>query len=572
MGLWSLHHNAIVLVVMNILKPQDFSLIIMLLVLLGLPAIWLFTGVSSTSSVSHTAVVATPATPASAPTNTEESISLSSPDQDSRTTKISSAPTHTAEITKSETLKTPEDAIPGEYLFRFYNSADLAAFKAYARAHGIEVIDSMSWGNIVRIRLRDRSMLKKLLRDGPVAVDWQPNLYVRVPERDDNKPQVPDGTYKSFGTQAMEWVGLAHEDGRGKGIKVAVLDSGVNTTGALSDKSVETVDMYSEDGTSLHGTAVASIISGSESDFEGIAPDAELLSIRVLSDSGSGDAFTLAKGIVEAVDRGANIINMSLGSKSDSFVVRDAINYAVERGVLLVAAVGNDAVEGVLYPARYDDVLAVAAVDADGRHPYFSNRGSEVDIAAPGIGVAVPLDQDKLVGFSGTSAAAPFISGAAAWLWAQNPDLTPSEVTEILIDYSNDTGAPGIDEETGAGIVNITRVKERDTAGIRDMVLMPPYVTTDENRVNVDISAQNRGTEPLDEVSLTINAAGDAQVYSFYNVYPGATITQRFTFDAANNDGIELVFSVTIPGYTDSHPENNSMSSSINFNPAPTTQ
>jgi len=461
--------------------------------------------------------------------------------------------------------KTPADAIPGEYLFRFYSDADRKAFEKYAREHGVTIIDSMRVGNTVRIGVSDRSILADLLRNGPVAVDWMPNIYIDVPKRiEGSNPLAPRGGYTAFGNQALAWLGVDADAGRGAGITVAVLDSGVTAAGALDGYSIETLDLTGElGGDTAHGTAVAAIIAGSDSDSPGVAPGARLISVKVLSEDGRGDAFTLAKGIVEAVDRGANIINMSLGSHSDSFILQQAVAYAVERNVLLVAATGNDAKEGVLFPARYKDVMAVAAVDFNNEHLYFSNRGDEVDLAAPGAGVAVMIrDGDERDLFSGTSAASPFVTGAAAAIWARDHSLSPQDVKDLLIGYSNDAGAPGVDKFFGAGGVNLGRVLQRNEPGICDMAAMMPNVVNSARGVHIDISAQNRGTEILGEVRLDVDINGNRQSFCFFNVAPGATISQPFNLGVAG-EGFEIKFAAVPVGVQDATPGNNGVISRI---------
>jgi len=471
--------------------------------------------------------------------------------------------------------KIPADAIAGEYLFRFYNAADRAAFEEYAGKHGIRIIDSMVVGNVVRIGIDDRSILKELLRSGPVAVDWMPNTHVRIPEQEDNNPLAPRDGYQAFGNRALEWLGVSDNSGWGSGITVAVLDSGVKAAGGLRGRSITQLDLTggaggvgrgADEDAVLHGSAVASIIAGEDAAARGVAPGVDVISIKVMPDSGSGDAFTLAKGIIEAVDRGANIINMSLGGQSDSFVVRDAVAYAVERGVLLVAAAGNDAVSGVIYPARYEDVMAVAAVDFRNEHLYFSNRGPEVDIAAPGAGVAVSVrDDDSAVLFSGTSAAAPFIAGAAAAIWSLDRDLSPDAVRNLLVDYSNDVGAPGRDDFFGAGVVNMGRVVSRDTAGIYDMAVMVPYIGRDDDSSagRVNLSAQNRGTESIAEVEMEVQINGRDETFAFYNVEPGETISRPFDLGEAAAEELDIYFSVKPSGVSDSNPDNNAIYSRI---------
>ena len=176
----------------------------------------------------------------------------------------------------------------------------------------------------------------------------------------------------------------------GKGVKVAIIDTGVDTShDSLSGIKITEISLLNEDdrhGNLGHGTGIASVIAGQTEDFVGIAPSTEIFSVRVLNESDS-DSFTVAKGIVEAVDQGADIINLSLGGMDSSIVMDNAIEYAKLNNVMVVSAVGNEGVQGVSFPARHKDVVAVASVDAKSRVSTFSNYGEEVDISAPGVGV-----------------------------------------------------------------------------------------------------------------------------------------------------------------------------------------
>ena len=115
-----------------------------------------------------------------------------------------------------------------------------------------------------------------------------------------------------------------------------------------------------------------------------------------------GDSFTLAEGIVAAVDQGAKVLSLSLGSGGEGIVLRKAVDYALKKGAVIVASAGNDALSQVTYPAAYSDVIGVSAVDAAGKLADFSNIGEGVNLAAPGIGLHSAWLDDGEVSFSGT--------------------------------------------------------------------------------------------------------------------------------------------------------------------------
>jgi len=465
----------------------------------------------------------------------------------------------------------PEDAIPGEYVFSFYDGNDRTAFEALAKHLGVRVLDSMIVGHAVRIATDDPSVLKTLLAKGPTPLDWMSNTYVRIPEQQDHEPLAPKTGYTAFGEHALAWLGVANNENWGNGVTVAVLDTGVGSPASLSNVDVSHIDLIGGGSRSgFHGTAVASLIAGNADPVLGVAPGVDLLSVKVMSDEGTGDAFTVAKGIIEAVDRGADVLCLCFGSRSSSTILEDAVAYALVRDVLLVAAAGNDAVAGVSYPARYEPVLAVAAVDAQSEHLYFSNRGDELDLAAPGAGVAVSQPEGDAVLFSGTSVAVPFVVGAAASLLSENPELKPEEIADLLMRYTNDAGAPGQDDHYGAGVLDVGRLTERHQAGIYDMAIVTPHVQQDDSAriVRIQVSAQNRGTEPIGDVALSVGwNLEQARTFGFHNVQPSQTISREFSFpyDAVPDAGLNLLATVTPIGVSDATPGNNGVQSLISM-------
>jgi subtilisin family serine protease len=297
--------------------------------------------------------------------------------------------------------------------------------------------------------------------------------------------------------------------------------------------------------------------------IRGVAPAARVLSVKVISENGTGDTFTFARGIVEAVDRGARVVNVSMGTRADDFLLRQAVEYALSKDVLIVAAAGNDGVDGLLYPARYPGVLAVSGVDASGRHLYFSNRGNEVALAAPGLGVAAAGADGDLVLFSGTSPAAPFVSGAAAWLLSEDATLTASRIRDVLAACADDTGEPGADPETGAGVLNFRRLQERNTRGVRDIALSGPFARSAPDGSGdaiLTIFAENRGTEDLRRVEMKIEGNGVSESRTFYNVRVSETVSCAVRLSAsalAAQGGVRVTSVVTTPGVADAYPQDN---------------
>jgi subtilisin family serine protease len=204
-----------------------------------------------------------------------------------------------------------------------------------------------------------------------------------------------------------------------------------------------------------HGTHVAGTIAADAgSGVEGIAYGARILPVKVLGDNGSGYDSWVANGILWAADHGADVINMSLGGAGYSSIEESAVAYARSKGVTVIAAAGNDNSSATFSPAALPGVVAVSAVDQNRAKAWFSNYGSYVDVAAPGVDILSTYNDNWFVYMSGTSMASPHVAGVAALIKAAAPGLTPDQVEQVLYASVTDLGAPGRDDIFGAGLVD----------------------------------------------------------------------------------------------------------------------
>ncbi len=209
---------------------------------------------------------------------------------------------------------------------------------------------------------------------------------------------------------------------------VAILDTGIDVTHEdLADRVVDTVILSgSKTGEDLngHGTHIAGIIAATRNNNIGIAgvvPKVKLLNIKVAEDNGTVWASKVAQGIIWATDKGAKVINMSLAVPSKLQPLEDAVHYAWQHGVVLVAAAGNHTT-AAMYPAAYDNVIAVGAIDSAGDIWAESNKGAFVGAYAPGVSILSTLPGNKYGYQSGSSMASAYVSAVAAELIAGTKD------------------------------------------------------------------------------------------------------------------------------------------------------
>jgi subtilisin family serine protease len=289
-----------------------------------------------------------------------------------------------------------------------------------------------------------------------------------------------------------------------------------------------------------------------------------------MDSDGLGDSFTLAEGIIEAVDSGASVISMSLGSYGYTRVLDDAVSYALSKGVALVASAGNDGANVVPYPAQFQGVIGVGAIDADSQRANFSNYSPSVDIAAPGVGVFAAWGDEEWISFSGTSAAAPYVSGSIAATLSLNPSLEPQEAADLLFQYADDGGAPGLDVETGNGTLNIDRVLSRDEPNIYDAAVCDFYLDYSQataSTIPLLVTVENRGTEQLNSVSMEIvqNGGFPQKVY-LGRLLENETTAHTIYLDRAQlapEFGYTIQAETIISGREDSRSENDAKSGSL---------
>ncbi|UMP06932.1 type VII secretion-associated serine protease mycosin [Amycolatopsis sp. EV170708-02-1] len=284
---------------------------------------------------------------------------------------------------------------------------------------------------------------------------------------------------------------------KGGGVVVGVVDTGVDasTPQLAGGKVLPGFDVTAAAGRPAdddcvgHGTFLAGIIGASpasDTGFAGVAPDVTILPVRVASSlvegaPGALNPAAIGRGIRTAVDSGARVINVSASTSVPDKELASAVAYAAERDVVVVASAGNGAKDGdpATYPASYPTVIAVGAVDSAGQQAPFSPTGSHVSLVAPGVDVTSvgPGGPGQWQG-SGTSYAAPFVTGTAALVRAYHPGLTAPQVKRRLETTANHPATALPDPTLGWGTVNplaaVTAVVPEEGANGQPVLVGPP--------------------------------------------------------------------------------------------------
>lgn len=257
----------------------------------------------------------------------------------------------------------------------------------------------------------------------------------------------------------------------GATIKIAVIDTGIDLS--HPDLSLNIKKGYnainpakSSNDDNGHGTHVAGIIGAVDNTIGviGVSPKAELYSVKVLDRRGSGYVSDIIEGIDWAIQNGAQVTNMSLGTTQNVLSLHEAIQRAHQAGIVQVAAAGNNG-GAVNYPAAYEEVIAVSATDQNNLIASWSSRGAEIDLAAPGVSIYSTYKGLTYKTLSGTSMAAPHIAGSAALVLSRpvssgydlnlNSKWDPVEVKKKLQDSAVDLGGAGFDNLYGFGLANV---------------------------------------------------------------------------------------------------------------------
>ena len=433
-----------------------------------------------------------------------------------------------------------------------------------------------------RQRLEDQRQLLQLL----LQLERDPSVHYCEP---DYRVRVQATTPKDPLWDRVEWahdamrVPRAWDEGTGSAnTVVAVVDSGIRTENTdLTDAHVGGFDFVSEitnsgDGDGLdadpydegdyvsHGTHVAGSIGATGNNGIGIAGvmwNSSLLSIRAIGTDGTGSIFDIAEAIRYSAGlanvsgslpaTSAAVINLSLGTTANSSTLKNAVDAAESAGALLIAAAGNDGLRNVLYPAKYGNVVAIAASNSSDARASYSNYGPEIDVTVPGgdlgdtnndsypdliystIGSPGGAGNGEYAYLAGTSMACALASGAAALIWTANPALSADEIACAMINTARDTG---LGDDMGSGIVHVANAIDEATP-LMELPLSETDFGQNGSNFAIQISNGGGGTLQLNNITITPLIGADANWLSI----------DQAEFD---NDGT-ILLSIDRTGYAD---------------------
>jgi len=360
-------------------------------------------------------------------------------------------------------------------------------------------------------------------------------------------------------------------------VTVAVIDSGVDP--AHPDLFGKLVGGYNYLGSTAdthdvlgHGTAVAGVIGANTNNLSGVAGlgwNTTIMPLVVVSSSNYATYADLASAINYAADHGAKVINMSLGGTSYSSTLQSAVDYAWNRGLVVVAAAGNNATSAGFYPAALNNVVAVSATDGNDNLASFSNFGNWITVAAPGTYIQTTNNGGGYGNWQGTSFSAPQVAALAALIIAKNPALDNNQVVNLLKNNSDDLGAQGFDTTYGWGRINAFRAVQAAQGVVNLSVAITAPVNNMQVSGLVTVTTSVSSSNPIAGVELYIDGAlytsDSNNPYSF--AWNSAGLSGQHSlfakvFDVNGNSATSSTITVTV-GAQDSTPPDVQVTSAV---------
>ncbi|KEK23456.1 S8 family peptidase [Bacillus gaemokensis] len=349
--------------------------------------------------------------------------------------------------TDTSKAETPSsEYVPNQLIVKFKNNASIGDVQEFHKSVGARVLskdDTLGFEVVQFVKGSVKDKIKSY-KNNPDVEYAEPNYYFHA-------FWTPNDPYfnSQYGLQKIQAPQAWDSQRSDPGVKVAIIDTGVQ--GSHPDLASKVIyghdyvdnDSQSDDGNG-HGThcaGIAGALTNNNVGIAGVAPQSSIYAVRVLDNQGSGTLDAVAQGIREAADSGAKVISLSLGASSGGTALQQAVQYAWNKGAVIVAAAGNAGNTKPNYPAYYNEVISVASTDRSDRKSSFSNYGNWVDVAAPGSSIYSTYKGSAYQTLSGTSMATPHVAGVAALL--ANQGYNNTEIRQIIETTSDKVSGTG---------------------------------------------------------------------------------------------------------------------------------
>lgn len=429
-----------------------------------------------------------------------------------------------------------KDYAPGQLIVKFKSTANISSANKLAKA---KVLKTQKDKKVQLVKIDNQADFLKTIetyRNNPDVEYVQPNYKVKTYFTPNDSMYNLQWALTEIQVPPAWDITQAASD-----VTVAIVDTGVDLDHPdLAANIVTGTDIIDantppedEDGHGTHVAGIVAAVTNNSKGVSGIASGAKIMPIRVLGPNG-GYSFDIYYGIKWAVDHGANIINLSLGMASSDVILEEAVNDAHDKGVIVVAAAGNEN-SSISYPAAYDHVIAVGATDENDQRASFSNHGPQIDVAAPGVDIlsTTPntfVDPNLYLNYdymSGTSMASPMVAGLAALILSKNHNLTPDQVENIIKQSADDLGTPGFDNYFGYGRINAYKALAFNTFKINNGA-----ATTNSPNVTLNID----GPEISGNI-IEMQFSNDSSIWSPWEPY-----STTYSWKLTSGDGIKKVY------------------------------
>ncbi|WP_020589442.1 S8 family serine peptidase [Desulfobacter curvatus] len=460
--------------------------------------------------------------------------------------------------------------VPGELLIQVKPDVPRGDVDNLLHSHG-----AVTAGEIENIKVRRIKVPEHALEQVKKALSNNPNIHFVEENFIAEAGYVPnDERYPSqWHLPTIEAPGAWDLTTGSPSTPIAIIDSGVDPThpdlaGNLItgynflDNNTDTQDVLGH-GTAVAGSAAA--MTDNVTGVAGVAGDSPIMPLVVLNANDYATYYDIARAINYAADQGVRVMNISIGGSSYSSTLQNAVNYAWDKGAVIVACAHNYSTDTPYYPAACTNVVAVSATTSSDTLASFSNYGNWIDISAPGSYILTTTRGGGYGNWNGTSFSSPITAGVAALILSANPSLTNAQVVEILTQNADDLGSTGFDNYFGYGRVNalqsilaaLAAVPDGDTIDPSVAITSPQNDTTVNGSLTVSVSAADEGG--VDRVELYVDgellSSDTASPYTFaWDTYGYANSEHELmavAYDTAGNAGWSSVITVTVANESD---------------------